>query len=197
MISAKRFFGIGVDMAAQRRIKRMRPLHATFSIGGRLDIRAFPPILPTIMTFSSRSLRTGRRTASSGFTLLEIIIALGILSMLVGIAVVNLGGTFDNAQITTAKLFVNDSIKLPLMSYKIHLGDFPSTAEGLTALTAAPASRADQWHGPYLADGKLPLDPWGEPYGYRNPGVKNKSGYDVFSKGPDKTEGTADDIGNW
>ena len=45
--------------------------------------------------------------------------------------------------------------------------------------------------------GKAPLDPWGEPYQYRSPGTHNKTGYDLFSKGPDKTEGTEDDIGNW
>ena len=146
------------------------------------------------MTFSSRS---PRRPDQRAFTLLEIIIALAILSMLVGIAVVNFGGTLDNAAITTAKLFVNDAIKLPLFSYKSQMGDFPSTSEGLQALVSAPASKADQWHGPYLADGKIPLDPWGEAYIYRYPATKNKTGYDILSKGPDKTEGTPDDIGNW
>jgi general secretion pathway protein G len=77
------------------------------------------------------------------------------------------------------------------------MGDYPSTSEGLRALIAPPASRGDQWHGPYLADGKLPKDPWGEEYVYRYPGVKNKGGYDIFSKGPDKAEGTPDDVGNW
>lgn len=124
-------------------------------------------------------------------------IALAILGLLVGLAVTNVEGIFGGAQLTTAKLFVNESIKLPLTSYRIQMGDYPSTAEGLQALVSAPASRADQWRGPYLSDGRLPADPWGEPYGYRYPGTKNKSGYDIFSKGPDKTEGTKDDIGNW
>ncbi|HSY53814.1 MAG TPA: type II secretion system protein GspG [Opitutaceae bacterium] len=43
----------------------------------------------------------------------------------------------------------------------------------------------------------MPLDPWGEPYQYAYPGVHNKSSYDIWSKGPDKQSGTADDIGNW
>jgi general secretion pathway protein G len=138
-----------------------------------------------------------RRAALRAFTLLEIMIALAILGLLVGLSVSNFSGIFDQASVSTAKLFVSESIKLPLTSYRIHMGDYPSTAEGLQALITAPASKAGQWHGPYLQDGKLPLDPWKEPYGYRNPGTKNKSGYDVFSKGPDRTEGTADDIGNW
>ena len=53
--------------------------------------------------------------------------------------------------------------------------------------------------GPYaeVSGNKIPLDPWGEPYQYRFPGVKNKGSFDLFSKGPDKLEGTEDDIGNW
>lgn len=137
------------------------------------------------------------RALVRAFTLLEIMIALAILGLLVGLAVSNLDTIFGGAQVSTAKLFVNESIKLPLTSYRIQMGDYPSTAEGLQALVTAPANRADQWHGPYLADGKLPADPWGEAYIYRYPGTHNKTGYDVFSKGPDKTEGTKDDIGNW
>ncbi|HYD83116.1 MAG TPA: type II secretion system major pseudopilin GspG [Opitutus sp.] len=138
-----------------------------------------------------------RNALRRAFTLLEIMIALAILGLLVGLGVSNLDKIFGGAQSTTAQLFVNESIKLPLTSYRIHMGDYPSTAEGLQALIAAPGNRAGQWHGPYLQDGRVPLDPWGEPYGYRYPGTKNKTGYDAFSKGPDRTEGTADDIGNW
>jgi general secretion pathway protein G len=77
------------------------------------------------------------------------------------------------------------------------MGDVPSTSEGLEALVSAPAGKAERWRGPYIDGGKVPLDPWNEPYGYRNPGTRSKTSYDVFSKGPDKTEGTTDDIGNW
>lgn len=147
--------------------------------------------------FRSCSSPSSIAAARRAFTLLEIMIALAILGLLVGLAVTNLEGVFGGAQSSTAKLFVSESIKLPLTSYRIHMGDYPSTAEGLQALVTAPGHRADQWRGPYLESGKLPLDPWGEPYVYRYPGTKNKSSYDIFSKGPDKTEGTQDDIGNW
>ena len=102
-------------------------------------------------------------------------------------------------QASIARIFVNDSIKTSLVRYRIDLGDFPSTAEGLDALVTAPASRVERWKGPYIEakGGKLPLDPWGEPYVYRYPGTQNKGGYDVFSKGPDKVEGGGDDVGNW
>jgi general secretion pathway protein G len=147
--------------------------------------------------FSSRTLRSMRRSARRGFTLLEIMIALAILGLLVGLAVTNLDTIFGGAQGKTAHLFVNESIKLPLTSYRIQMGDYPSTAEGLQALITAPSARADQWRGPYLSDAKIPSDPWGEPYVYRYPGTKNKTSYDIFSKGPDRTEGTKDDVGNW
>ncbi len=144
-----------------------------------------------------RFLAPRRRAGRRAFTLLEIMIALAILGLLVGLAVTNTESIFGHAQTQTARMFVNDAIKLPLTTYRIQMGDYPTTAEGLQALITPPANRADQWHGPYLADGKLPLDPWGEPYVYRYPGTKNKNSYDVFSKGPDRTEGTKDDIGNW
>ncbi len=145
----------------------------------------------------ARSPQILARRLRRGFTLLEIMIALAILGLLVGLAVNNVGNIFGNAQITTSKLFVSESITTPLTAYRIHMGDYPSTAEGLQALVTPPANRADQWHGPYIEDPKKIIDPWGEPYQYRYPGVHNKNGYDVFSKGPDKTEGTKDDIGNW
>jgi len=147
--------------------------------------------------FRSRTPLVLRRTARRGFTLLEIMIALAILGLLVGLAVTNLDTIFGGAQAKTAHLFVNESIRLPLTSYRIQMGDYPSTAEGLQSLITAPANRADQWRGPYLSDAKLPVDPWTEAYVHRYPGTRNKASYDVFSKGPDKTEGTKDDIGNW
>ena len=134
-----------------------------------------------------------------GFTLLEILVVLAIIGLLVGLAVNNVGKILGGGQESIAKIFVNDSIKTSLVRYRIDLGDFPSTAEGLEALVNAPSGRADRWKGPYIdaKGGKLPVDPWNSPYVYRYPGTQNKGGYDVFSKGPDGAEGTADDIGNW
>lgn len=135
----------------------------------------------------------------SGFTLLEILVVLAIIGLLVGLVVSNTDKIFGQSQEAIAKIFVRDSLKTPLVRYRIDLGDYPSTNEGLAALLTAPSNAADKWRGPYLdvSGGKLPVDPWGQPYEYRYPGVKNPGGYDLYSKGPDKTAETADDIGNW
>jgi general secretion pathway protein G len=132
-----------------------------------------------------------------GFTLMEILVVLAILGLLAGLAISKLGSQFDNAKMDTAKLFVTTSIKVPLFSYKMHLGDFPTTQEGIQALVTPPSSKSDRWRGPYLEPAKIPLDPWNEPYHYAYPGSHNKDGYDVWSSGPDKQSGTDDDIGNW
>ena len=130
-----------------------------------------------------------------GFTLLEIVIALALVGIVAFATISNLDGIFSSGQESVAKMFVNDSVKMPLMQYRINMGSYPNTEEGLNVLLVAPDNGASRWKGPYIE--KLPEDPWGMPYHYRYPGVKNPSGYDIWSAGPDKQDGTDDDIGNW
>ena len=134
-----------------------------------------------------------------GFTLLEILIAVAIVGMLVGLAVTNTDKILGQSQDGVAKLFVNESLKTSLVRYRIDLGDYPSTDEGIKALITAPDGKADRWRGPYMdaKSGNVPVDPWGEAYQYRYPGTHNTESYDLFSKGRDKTADTPDDIGNW
>ena len=149
------------------------------------------------MILPARSSRF-RSSLAKGFTLLEIMVVLAILGLLVAVLVKNVTGDLTRGEESAASLFVKTTLTAPLTSFRIDTGDYPTTAQGLQALITKP-SNANGWRGPYYEsnDGKLPLDPWKQPYEYRYPGTRNKSGFDLFSKGRDRTEGTEDDIGNW
>ncbi|MDX2110862.1 MAG: type II secretion system major pseudopilin GspG [Verrucomicrobiota bacterium] len=138
--------------------------------------------------------RTGIRRMRRAFTLIEMLIVLGIIAMLAGLVVANLGGIFDGARIDTAKAFCKSGLDVPLLKYKMDLGNYPTTAEGFSSLMSAQGAKAAKWRGPYID--KVPEDPWGNIYQYRFPGVKNAGKYDLFSYGPDGVE-SGDDIGNW
>jgi len=140
---------------------------------------------------------TSRRERRA-FTLLEILVVLAIMGLLAGLAITQVDKIFGQSQRKVAEIFVNQTLKTPLNAYRFAVGDFPTTTEGLGALLVAPEGKTG-WGGPYLdvKGGKIPEDPWGQPYQYRYPGTKNKGGYDIWSRGEDKEDGTADDIGNW
>jgi general secretion pathway protein G len=148
---------------------------------------------------SKISVAARRQTGSAlrAFTILEILVVIAIIGMLVGLTVSNITGVNENAKIDIAGVFVKSSIKVPLQQYSMHMGDYPTTAEGLQALITAPANRADRWRGPYLQENKIPEDPWGRPYQYRYPGTHNKNGYDVYSLGRSGQEDEKNVIGNW
>lgn len=131
-----------------------------------------------------------------GFTVLEILIVLAVIGMLVALGVSQADKILGNSQESIARIYVNETMKTPLMSYRMHMGSYPSTQEGLQALITPPGNRADRWRGPYIDSKTVPLDPWGNPYQYRYPGTKNPDKYDLYSYGPSGQEGN-DDIGNW
>jgi len=131
-------------------------------------------------------------------TLVEILVVIALIAVVGGIAIVQVGGVLEGGNQDAAKSFVTSSLKTPLTQYRIHMGRYPSTAEGLQALITAPGGDSGRWRGPYIDTGKVPEDPWGNPYQYRFPGQKNPvgaAGYDLWSTGP--SEGADDDIGNW
>ncbi|MDR0756090.1 MAG: type II secretion system major pseudopilin GspG [Puniceicoccales bacterium] len=137
------------------------------------------------------------RDKRSGFSLIEILIALALMGMILGLIVVNSESIFGGGQKKVTGLFVSKVIDVPLMAYRAHIGNYPSTEEGLDALLKAPSGKAGRWQGPYVKNKDDLIDPWGNPYQYRYPGSKNKSGYDVWSMGPGGQSGDGDDIGNW
>lgn len=129
--------------------------------------------------------------------MIEILIVIALIAILAAVAVGNLGGIFGGQQEKLAGIFVNQTVKAPLQAYRLDVGNFPNSEEGIAALIKAPSGKDARWKGPYIEE--LPLDPWGNAYKYRFPGTKNinaANGYDIWSLGPDGVE-SADDIGNW
>ena len=147
-------------------------------------------IIMTAIAITQQASKAHRR----GFSLLEILIVIALIGGIAGLIIANLDVIFGENQIKTARIFVDDSIKTPLTAYRVSMGRYPSTEEGLQALLKAPADDKGRWRGPYVE--KLPQDPWGHPYQYRCPGVHNPQKYDIWSNGPDGAQ-SEDDIGNW
>jgi general secretion pathway protein G len=133
----------------------------------------------------------GRRNA---FTLIELLLVMVILVILASIVVPKMTGYSERARKTKAVTEI-ESFKSALKMFEIDCGRFPTSEEGLQALTHQPNGVQGWKQGGYMDD--IPNDPWGNPYQYRSPGQHNPDGFDVFSMGPDGHEGGTDDIGNW
>lgn len=133
-----------------------------------------------------------------GFTLLELLLVVGILVMLAAFALPSFMGTQKQAQVDAATSQIRifeDALKL----YQSQNGMFPTTEQGLNALVEKPEDEPvpTKWAGPYFEDANV-TDPWGSEYQYANPGEHNGDKKpDIWSLGPDREDGTDDDIGNW
>lgn len=139
--------------------------------------------------------RLHSRPATSGFTLVEMVLVLGIVALLVGAGIVSLTGVLDSGKKTRVKGDLT-TLTSALRSYETDNMFLPSSEQGLAALVQKPSSRPVPNN--YTPKLKKPLlDPWGNSYHYRRPGSKDKGGFDVYSAGPDGQADTGDDIGNW
>ena len=123
--------------------------------------------------------------AAAGFTLLELLVVLVILGLLSAFAVPQVMNYLGGARSDAAKIQVSN-LSTALDLYRLGVGRYPSTGEGLDALVEPP-SGADGWNGPYVKKRVSLIDPWGETYGYRSPG--RHGAYDLFSLGADQAEG--------
>jgi len=136
-----------------------------------------------------------RRSTRAAFTLLEIMLVVMIIALLAGIAIINMGGALNDAGETTVKAHLQQ-FEVVLLSYRAKAGFYPTTGQGLNALTTRPSTEPAPRSWSQVIK-SLPKDPWGNDYHYEQPGKHNPDSYDLYSSGKDRTVGTEDDIGNW
>jgi general secretion pathway protein G len=137
-----------------------------------------------------------RKALQTGFTLLELLVVLGIIAMLAGIVGPQVMKHMGESKVKAAKVQIED-LSATLDMYKLDVGTYPSSDQGLDALVEAP-DNAKRWNGPYLRKSKVPLDPWQNEYQYVFPGEHGK--FDLLSLGADGKEGGEGedrDIANW
>jgi len=127
--------------------------------------------------------------------LLELLVVILIIGLLTGIVAPRFLAQIGRSETTTARAQI-DAIDKALQAFRIDMGRYPSSTEGLGALQAAPGGDP-RWRGPYLK-GAVPLDPWGTQYRYAAPGTRGND-YDLVSFGRDRSPGGAGDnadVGN-
>ena len=146
-----------------------------------------------ILDLTNRS-TTAIRGNSGGFTLLELLVVIVIIGLLAAYVGPKYFAQLGKSETTVAKAQI-ESFEKALDTYRLDVGRYPTTEEGLKALLTKPPT-ATRWNGPYLKK-DVPQDPWGQPYVYRSPGAKGE--YEILSYGRDgQPGGTGDaaDIGN-
>ncbi len=125
----------------------------------------------------------------AGFTLIEILVVVFILSLLAAIVAPRIIGRTEDAKVAEAKVQIKN-FETALKMFYLDNGFYPSTEQGLQALVEKPTTgRIPKKYreGGYLEQKKVPLDPWGNPYVYISPGLHGP--YDIISYGADGKEG--------
>ncbi len=131
------------------------------------------------------------RKNQQGFTLLEIMLVVTIISVLLGVAIYRLRGNVEVSRRIAVQGDIQ-AIRTQLRLYETMNGFMPTSEQGLQALVVQPDSDPKPTRWTPLFD-SVPKDPWSSPYIYLNPGRKNPSGFDLYSAGPDRKPDTADD----
>ena len=134
-----------------------------------------------------------RGTSHAGFTLMEMILVLLIITSLMGMVIFKMSTNVDDANITSVKGSLS-ALETTLLRYKMANGGLPTEQQGLEALTTPPPNA--KLRKAFLKPDGI-KDPWGHVFQYRNPAKKSGEDFDIFSMGADGQPDTADDIGNW
>lgn len=130
-----------------------------------------------------------------GFTLLELLVVMVIIGLLAGYVGPKYFSQIGKSEIKATRAQI-DGLGKAIDQFRLDVGRYPSTEEGLASLITRP-SNLNKWDGPYLSK-NVPVDPWGNPYVYKSPG--DHGDYDLISYGKDGRpggDGEAADITNW
>jgi general secretion pathway protein G len=122
------------------------------------------------------------RGGERGFTLLELLVVLAILGLLIGLVAPAALRQLGSAKEKIAQQSI-ERLASVLDLYKLDVGTYPTTEQGLQALITQPQG-VRHWSGPYLKGEKMPEDPWGRPFGYRSPSQRPGHEFDLYSLGP-------------
>ncbi len=135
------------------------------------------------------------RNHHRGFTLLELLVVMVIIGLLASYVGPKFFSQIGKSEVKAARAQI-DALEKALDQFRLDLGRYPTSEQGLAALMERPAGE-QKWGGPYLKKA-VPNDPWGRPYVYRQPGEHGE--YDLLSLGKDGQPGgtgEAEDINNW
>ena len=141
----------------------------------------------------SASEDTRRRRGERGFTLIELLVVIAILGMLVYMVAPAALRQLGSSKQKIAGQSIERLTSI-LDIYKLDVGNYPSSDQGLEALVAKPGD-ATGWAGPYVKSAKVPVDPWDHPYIYRSPSARSGHDFDLCSPGPNVQTGAAGDAG--
>ena len=126
-----------------------------------------------------------QRPRGAGFTLLELLVVIVIIGLLAAYVGPKYFSQLGKSEVTIAKAQI-EAFEKSLDTFRLDVGRYPTTEEGMNALMVAPPPLAAKWNGPYLKKG-IPQDPWGNAYVYRAPGTKSE--YEIVSTGKDGQPG--------
>ena len=146
-------------------------------------------------TQTHRESPTIRRRGLAGFTLIELLVVVVIIGLLAGLVAPRYFGQVGKSNVNIARAQI-DSLGKALDAYRLDVGNYPTTEQGLAALITKPDG-VDRWQGPYLQK-QVPMDPWSRPYRYKSPG--DHGDYDLSSYGADgQPGGTGEnvDVNSW